>query len=49
MRRAYAVAIFISIASAIVVAGLVQVLKVLDHAVHDLNGNGHLDGSRIEP
>jgi len=49
MRRAHAIAIFILIASAVVVARLVQIFEILDHAVHDLYVNGQLAVSRIEP
>jgi hypothetical protein len=49
MRSAYAVAIYIFIAGAVVVAALVQIFEVINHAVHDLNGNGHFAGSQIEP
>jgi hypothetical protein len=49
MVVAGAVAIQVPVTGAVVVARLVQILEVLDHAVHDLNGDSQLVGSRIEP
>ena len=46
---AHALSITSTFASAVVVARLVQIFKVFDHAVHDLYVNGQLAVSRIEP